>query len=249
MLVIRKEQMAVLEEYAQQGFERELVEHVKDFAPKHSAAIGDEAVREVVRLGIERSGNYGFSNRGPVRFYVEMMCMFGSDFDTDPQLPWAESVLKNEAVTDQMEKADALFDKMTEYDEAVTGPEKQYYLKALERLSKVRFEDYNLTGSFDGELARGLKSIYSQKYESLGKEGIENLIARGKTIAAEHSVTSTRGIALFTALAFMIGHGFANDPFFPWISNTLGEEGTDPNEKAERVTTKMKLYLDEALKS
>ena len=250
MLVIRKEQMAVLEEYAQQGFERELAEHLKEFAPKHSAAIGNGGVREVVELGIERSGGYGFTNHGPVRFYVEMMCMFGSDFDTDPQLPWAEGVLKNDAITDQMERADALFDKMTEYEEQVSGPEKEYYLKALERLSKAGLENYNLAaGSFDAEVVMALQSIYPQKCEHLGKDGLESLIAKGKAVAAEYSVTSKRGVALFIAIAFTIGHGFTKDPFFPWISKTLAEEGLQPSEKAERVLAKMKLYLDEVLKS
>ncbi len=248
MLVIRKEQMAVLEVYAQKGFERELVEHVKQFAPKHAAAIGNNAVSDVVQLGIERAGKYGFTNKGPVRFYVEMMCMFGSDFDTDPQLAWAAGILNNESVSDQMEKADFLFDEMTEYENEVSGPEKEFYLKALDRLSKIKFESYDLAGNFDTETTIALQTIYPQKCEKLGNEGIEKLIASGKAIAAEHFVTSERGIALFIALAFTIGHGFAKDPFFPWIPKTMAEESLQPNEKAERVFVKMKLYLDEVLK-
>jgi hypothetical protein len=249
MLVIRKEQMNVFEEYAQKGFERELVEHVKDFAPKHAAAIGDAGVREAVRLGLERANAHGFSNRGPVRFYVEMMCMFGSDFDTDAQIPWAGGTLKNEMMTDQMERADALFDKMTEYEEEVSGPEKKYYLDALERLAKTSFENYNLAGSFDGEVAAALQAIYPHKAENLGKDGIAKLIERGKAVATEHSVKSVRGAALFIALMFTIGHGFASDPFYPWISKTLAEDALAPDEKAERIYAKMKLYLEETLKS
>lgn len=249
MLVIRKEQLAVLEEYAQQGFERELVEHIKSFAPKHSAAIGTNGLRDVVDLGVERANSYGFSNKGPVRFYVEMMCMFGSDFDSDPQLPWASEVLKNENITDQMERADTLFDKMLEYEEKVSGQKNEYYLSALERLSKARFEDYDLVGAFNNETARAMSRIYPQKVEYLGQEGVDKLIARGKSIAGEHGIKSAHGVAFFIALAFMIGHGFAKDPFFPWISKTLAEAELDPNEKAERVLKKMKAYLDETLKS
>ena len=248
MLVIRKEQITVLEEYSQKGFERELAAHITEFAPRHCAAIGNDAVREFARQAIERAEKHGFTNRGPVRFYAEMMCLFGSDFDTDGQLPWVQEVLQNEMLGEQTERADALFDRMQEYDKAVTGPEKKYYLKALENLSKIKFEDYDLK-RLDDEVKRGLERIYPQKCQDLGIDGLNALIARGKHLAEESSVTSERGVALFIALAFILGHGFRNDPFFPWIANTMDKDKGDPNEKAERVFNKMKLYLDEALKA
>ena len=46
MLVIRNEQMQPLQKFALEEFENELVEHVKEFAPKHSEVIKDEGVRE-----------------------------------------------------------------------------------------------------------------------------------------------------------------------------------------------------------
>lgn len=248
MLVIRKEQIAVFEEIAQKNFERELADHIRKFIPKHAEAVGNDQINETVGLGIERAREYGFTNRGPVQFYIEMMCLFGCDFDTDPQLPWAQAILKDDAIADQAERADALFDKMTEYDEKVSGPDQEFYLKALEQLSSARLEHYNLSpGTFDSEILGAIRNIYPQKFEFLGKEGADGLIARSKEIAAELSITSDRGAALVVAMTSAVGHGFAHDPMYPWISKTLREEKLSPNERIETVHTKMKLYLDTVL--
>ena len=250
MLVIRNDQIDTLEQFAVKDFENELVGHLKEFAPKHSEVIEESGVREVVKLGIKRAESYGFTNRGPIRFYVEMMFMFGSDFDTDFQIPWAEGVLKNEAISDQTQRADILHDKMTEYLEPVYGPDDKYSLDALRRLSKAQPEDYNLTKQdFDRQIAAALRQIYPQKCDYLGDELLGGLIKRGRDLARSYSITSINGTALMPALILALGHGFAKDPLFPWISKTLEDDSiADPNERAERLQKRMKLYLDHALK-
>ena len=250
MLVIRNEQMQTMETFALQEFENELVEHIKTFAPKHSEVIKDEGVREVVRLGIGRSEKYGFTNRGPVRFYVEMMCMFGSDFDTDFQLPWAEGTLNNEVIKDQTQRADILYYKMVEYLKEVYGPDDKYSLDALRRLSKANPEDFNLTKQdFNNQIAAALRQIYPQKCDYLGEELMNTLIRRGIALARAHSINSLNGTAMMVASMLALGHGFAADPLFPWISSTLSDEAiADPNERAENLQRKIKIYLDRALK-
>ena len=44
-------------------------------------------MRREIRFGLERAGSYGFTIRGPVRFYIELMVRLGCDFDTDPPYP------------------------------------------------------------------------------------------------------------------------------------------------------------------
>jgi hypothetical protein len=250
MLVIRAEQMQVLEEIAAQNFENELVEHLKNFAPKHSEVIKDSGVRQVVWLGIDRAKKYDFTNRGPVRFYVEMMFMFGSDFDTDIQLPWAGAALKTDSVADQMERADLLYDKMLMYLEQVSGADDDYFVNSLHRLNKTNIEDYAPAGgNFQTKIVAALRSIYPQKCEYLGEQQLHTLAQRGKELAGEYSVTSEKGVAIFTALMFTLGHGFAADPLFPWISKTLKDETViDPNERVEKIYKKTKIYLEKVIR-
>ena len=85
VLVIRREQMRALEG-AQTGlFADELVAHIQGFAPTLFASMGNDAVRATVSMGLKNALGYGFTIRGPARFYVEAMFMLGSFFDTDPQ--------------------------------------------------------------------------------------------------------------------------------------------------------------------
>lgn len=95
MLIIRKETMEVFEEALLRNFEDEMVQHIKQFTPRHSEIIGEQCVRQVAKMGIERARQYGLTNRGPVRFYIELMFMLGSNFDTDPQYPWAGEILND----------------------------------------------------------------------------------------------------------------------------------------------------------
>jgi len=250
MLVIRDEQLQMVQQNSLGEFENELVEHMKGFAPKHSEVIKDEGVHDVVRLGIERSKKYGFTNRGPVRFYVEMMFMFGSDFDSDFQMPWAGGTLNNEAIKDQTQRADILHDKMLEFVEEVYGPEDKYSLEAMRRMNQARVEDYNFTKQdFDRQVAAALRHIYPQKCNYMGDETLAALVKRGRERARSYSIVSVNGTALMPALMFALGHGFDNDPLFPWVSKTLKDDSVpDPNERAERLQRKMKVYLGEALK-
>ncbi len=85
MLKMRPAQMAAFREAASRSFENEMVEHGKKFVPLLSEEIGEDQLRLAVRRTIERSDYYGFTLKGPIRLCVELMFLFGSDFDTDPQ--------------------------------------------------------------------------------------------------------------------------------------------------------------------
>lgn len=250
MLKIRDEQIKAMADAALQNFEKEMVQHIKEFAPKHSEVIEDEGVREVVRLGIERAGDYGFTKRGPIRFYIELMFMFGSDFDTDFQMPWAEGVLTNDLIKDEMERADFLHEKMLEYLKQVAGENDEYSLKALRKLTKARMENYKVAGgNFNKHTLMALRDIHPQKCEYLGEELLKTLIERARDRAKKHSVTSEKGNALYVALMFALGHGFAGDALFPWVKTTMEDDSIpDPNKRAERLEKKMKIYLKRALK-
>ena len=58
MLKIRKEQMEVFEQAAIRNFEDEMVQHLKKFSSRHCEVIGEDNVRKVIRMGIERGKKY-----------------------------------------------------------------------------------------------------------------------------------------------------------------------------------------------
>jgi hypothetical protein len=249
MLTIRRQQQQAFQRAALRRFEDEMVEHIKKFAQKHCEVIGEPAVRSVIRLGMARAKQYGFTNRGPVRFYLELMFMFGSFFDGDPQLPWVMQILNDRAMQDQMVRAERLHGMTMEYLIYVVGPNKEYYMEALRRISQARVEDFPVTdGDIENAAVRALNTLYPQKCEYVEQARLRALIQGCLKEAKDHGVSTWKGVLLFILLAFTLGHGCASDPQFPWIGATLDNAPVgDPDARTERLYKKATAYLAGAL--
>ncbi len=246
MLVIRDQQMQAFVQNAKRQFEAETVRHISGFAPGQFEILGEKTIRQIVSSGIERAETYGFTNRGPVRFYIELMFMFGSDFDTDPQYAWAAEVLCGSDTAGQMTRADQLHQRTVHYIEMVAGQDLEYERQALNRI----VAPVSLT--FSGEDTRGIpaffRKIYPQKCEYLGDSVLEDLVQRGISSAEAYS-KSLRAAMIFAGLMFIFGHGCLSDPQFPWIANTLEKDTPDDaDRKIEQLYSKTLIYLENALK-
>ena len=250
MLLIRQKQMDVFSEEALHTFEDSMVAHCFKFAQRHCEAIGQEQVRQVIRLGIERAADYGLTLRGPVRFYIEMMFMFGSSFDNNPQYPWVAEILKDENLPDQMQRADNLFDKVIDYFATVFGANGDYALTAMRKIPAFAKSPLAITPqNFEGEMLAQLKRLYPQKCDYVGDDCLRELIQEANEKAETNQFINTRGIALFAVLMFALGHTFTEDPLFPWVSHTLNDPKlVEPERRAQRMEERMLAYLDQVLK-
>jgi hypothetical protein len=250
MLTIRQEQVDAFRQHHLQKFEDEMVEHLKKFSPSHWRAIGEHSGRRVIRLGIEQAKKYGFTHRGPVRFYVEMMFMFGSYFDSDPQCPWATEILHDPQSTDQMVRADRLYDVMIKYWTEVAGPKNLFMLTALRKLSQARAENYVTAGaSLEDCFLAALTSIYPQKRAYLGERPLRELLKKTFELADKHGLTSNEERGLMTALTFFLGHECTCDPLYGWIGRLLSRRFANPAERGTDLRAKAVLYLKYTLKS
>jgi len=249
MWTIRQEQTEAFRQHHLQKFEDEMVEHLKKFSPQQCRVAGEPAVRQVIRMGIENGGKYGFTNRGPLRFYIELMFMFGSYFDTDPQYPWVNAVLNDAESVDQMVRADRLFNAMNEYLPEVPGPENKNYLQALRRLSETKIADLLRPNvSLEDSAFQGLLAVYPQTCEYLGERKARSIIQQSFTVASKHGLTSPKGMLLVVALTFFMGHGFPADHLCNWIARRLDEERfPDPAKRTEELYTKATQYVKHVL--
>lgn len=249
MLTMRQDQVEAFRQYHLQKFENDMVAHLQKFAPKHWQAIGEQTGRQVIRLGIEQAKKYGFTNRGPVRFYIELMFLFGSYFDTDPQFPWVRSVLHDPETMDQMVRADRLFYAMREYVAQVPGPKHKHLVEALERLSRTKVEEVAKPGiPLEECAAQELRAIYPQAFDYLGEPTVTRLIQHGFGLARAYGLDSARGMLLMAALTIFMGHNFPNDPLCTWIARRLdGKRFPDPTRRTEELHAKARLYMKHVL--
>jgi hypothetical protein len=249
MLVIRREQMEVFRAAALRSFEESMVTHLAGFSPPLFKAVGAEQLRIAIRLGMERAAGYGFDLRGPVRLYLELMLLFGSRFDTDPQYPWAAEILTNRDSGSQMQRAERLYERTMDYRRKVAGPADSYTLNALRRIrafavQSLSFPPDALVPTMLGEITQ----VYPEKAAYIGSEGLSALIRQGGDGARNQRFATPRGMALVVVLMLAFGHGCGADPLYPWIARTLRDERiTDPDAKAKRLEKKALTWLDQVL--
>lgn len=247
MLRIRPEQMKVFEEAAWLSFEDEMVIHSREFNPLLCDVLDEEELRAALRQAIKRAIGYGFTCKGPIRLYIELMFLFGSRFDTDPQYPMLAELLN--APGFEMDRAGQLHKIVGDYLDKVSGENGIYEDRALERFSVVVREPIAYSSDeLDETLVREMIRIYPQKAVLIGEEGLASLIREGRQEALKFGFNTVQGQAMIVRLMYGFGHGCTDDPLYPWISRTLKDgKIADPASRAKRLEKKALTWLDQVL--
>jgi hypothetical protein len=84
MLVIRNPQLRVL---ARRSLVNSLILHAREVAPEVCAKMSTEQLRSMVDRCLERCEHYGITREFDIFRYLNLMLVFGLDFDKDQ--PWA----------------------------------------------------------------------------------------------------------------------------------------------------------------
>src|SRR5438094_179214 len=92
-MIIREDQMRTFAEAAAREFEGRMLERLRTHFPKHEVYLGEPQLRVLVRLAVERAQSHVLMAERSIALYLDLMCVLGSGFDTDPQLPWAAAIL------------------------------------------------------------------------------------------------------------------------------------------------------------
>lgn len=241
MLVMRETQMATFKQAAIHNFENRLLEHLKKFFSKHCEILGEEQVRKVICLGIERAGQYELVSERDLYLYVDLMFMLGSYFDQDPQLPWAAKILKDENIVYPNDRIDRLHDRAMAFLNEAAGQESQYEERALRKVCELPASALSRTGedkelSFGDYMLKLLYALFPEKYQAVGDVAIRQLVRQGYQSARGYHLTDEKGIATYISLMFILGGGFDNDPLYPWVSTLLhGQSQPDPLRREEAL--------------
>ena len=246
-MVIRTEQMQAFEGAVQRQFEDEMMAHSKEFTPRLCAVLGDEQLRIALHSAIERAAGYGFTNRGPVRLFIELMFLCGSGFDNDPQYPAIGRVLRLRE--DQMQRAMQIHQGVNDYSDKVAGPENANVRRALRELAAFARAPLPVSSNhFEEGMLQEMNRMFPQKTAYVGDSSLKALIEEGRTEALKFDFSAVRQQTLVITLMFAFGHGCTGDPLYPWISRTLRDPRIkDADSRAERLERKALTWLDHVL--
>jgi hypothetical protein len=101
VLAVRPEQLRTFSLVEAEKFEEWMLTHLNKFFPAQCQAAGESQVRKIIRSGIERAADHRMTSKREVCKYIDLMIVFGRDFDKDNRYPWASEILAAEATPEQ----------------------------------------------------------------------------------------------------------------------------------------------------
>jgi len=249
MLTLTAAQWTQLARAALGRFESEMVAHCHVFSPRLSSLLGDDTLRAVVAGAVQRAAKHGLTHRGPLRLWVELTLLFGSEFDTDPQYPWVARTLAVHAPQFQMQRAERVYEQTIHYLDTVVGPDDKLARQSLERMAMMA--DAAWWQAASGESVHPLHLaalIYPEKAKHVGDDALLALARAAVEEARAHGLDTRRHALLMCVLMFAFGHGCTRDPLYPWIANTLrADRGSDPQARALALERKAVIWLKRVL--
>jgi len=120
MLTIRKEQLRVFDQDRRSRFLALMLAHLRKFFPARCESLGERGLREWIEHGTKRAATYHVVSERDVCKYIDIMLVFGKDFDQDARFPWAARLLKIPR-TKPGEKMNLLFEAAKEHQAQLTA--------------------------------------------------------------------------------------------------------------------------------
>jgi hypothetical protein len=95
MLVIRKEQMAVLDAYMARRFRDSIRRHLRRDLAEETKSIPDEDLLRRIDQGLERGRRYGLTTERELTAFADLTFIHGPNFEELPAMRWAKRILTN----------------------------------------------------------------------------------------------------------------------------------------------------------
>lgn len=211
------------EKMAKENFLNEIMPYLQrnysyicQYTPNHE-------LREYLYSLVEQAEEIGFTQRGPVRFFVDMTIVLGSNFITDPSYYWISQFLEEHQSLDQLEMSMLLHKKVNHYLNQVMSDEYQRWKQIKENLLFLINQNkqepeytFYITG-FEEYILRKLALIYPEKYHLLSEEALAHFVLQAREKAQQnYSFRGSKEELFVIVLMFIFGHEFDQTPLLAW---------------------------------
>lgn len=222
MFVIQNKQIEEFKNLALKKFEDEMVDHIKESFPNHFIMIQENGIRDTIRYGYIRAKNYGFTTKRNVCLYINKMMVLGSNFDCDPQYPWAQMILNENTEYNPGLRIDRLSDKTLDTMSQIAGSRQEYLNRALLNIHNNANELFErlMSIGFKGPL-HYLNTLFPQKFEVIGEYNLHQMIKYGIDNANKYGIRHESSRLIYFVCMFLMGSGFDRDPQFSWAKEIL----------------------------
>jgi len=112
MLVIRKEQSAILEAYMEKRFRKSMKEHVLRELPDETKNLSKEDLMQIIEEGIRRGKTYGLRSELELSLYIDLLFAHSRQFENAPNMQWAKRILLNKELEGEV-KMDLIYQHLS----------------------------------------------------------------------------------------------------------------------------------------
>jgi hypothetical protein len=101
MLSISRVQMRQLGAVSRDRFIRRMAVHLRSKFKARAAAIPDDRLRAQIEQGMAEAKGHGVVYEDDIRRYLELLVIYGTPLDQQPQAPWLADILHDQAFDGQ----------------------------------------------------------------------------------------------------------------------------------------------------
>ena len=224
MLDIRNEQLPALSATDEAGDRASALAELRGRYPAQCGIMGESAAEQLAALSVQRAREHGLRSPEATAVYLGLMVQLGSDFDRDPQLPWA-ATLRDEQLSNAALRLELTCERALYMLSKWRGDDTSGIAAAMRRVAEGPLE--RLTG--DPRLELGprvdavLRWVYPEKHATLAwQRTLSQLPAEATATAEAQGLRSPEHVVLIAILLLMLGAGAIHDPQYPWIREALG---------------------------
>lgn len=177
--------------------------------------LAKDEFRLFIEQGIILANKSGYTQRGPVRLYLDMLIIFGVDFEQDSLFQWLK--IEREDVS-QIEKSISLYTFLNKYFDDVYGENSVFFKDSLEKFLTLNVKDlYISIGGDNKALHEFLQNIYQQRYDFYGPDFINNLIASSEQYCKRYGLIEDSYKSYLILIMFLFGRSLDQDLLRRWF--------------------------------
>lgn len=121
MLKLRTEQVAALADERGAEFAGRMLTHLCRCFPAATRTMSDRDIHAAIRHGRDRAVSYGITTERGVCKYLNLMFVFGRDFDRDPGCAWAGEILGGARIHRGLSTIALLYQEAQRHDPQARG--------------------------------------------------------------------------------------------------------------------------------
>ena len=206
------DQVDVLKKIAIESYIDEIVEHCGIIFPKLIPLYMKEEFYSYVQQGIILAEQAGYTQRGPVRLYIDAMIIFGSGFEREPLFHSLK--IKEKRQPSQIERSMNLYALLNDYIEKVYGENGCFFKKSFEMFENFSAKAFPVNISYSNEgLHELLMGIYPQRYDFAGYNAVNDLIAVLDGVCEKYKIKRLNHRLYLALIMFLFGCSFEQDVF------------------------------------